>query len=315
MHNPSQIGRRPAQTKGNGRHAHMLDGGPGKEPPRIAPPPQSKGRHQQRRHPQHQQEGAGRNGAGMGAHHALGAQHGMHGGGQQQAREHGGDRHRPLGMGIGQPMVQRHQAGFGAIPHQQQDKGQVQKPRIRRRRPGAQRGEGQTGTRQRHLQHHCAEQRERDAHAAENKEFPGRLQRCTAARARHHDDRGQCRRLNRHPHEAQIIRQHGQHIGGAKTLEGGMVLAGMRNPFMRREHRSGEADNARHQHQRVVQRIKPQPSSAARLHQRHGQQRGGGKGDIQPMRHARQHGQNRGADCGDQNRPHQCRSPRWASSA
>ena len=71
-----------------------------------------------------------------------------------------------------------------------------------------------TGSR-RHVDEDGAEQRERDADAAEDEIFPRRLERLMRAVDADHHHRGERRKLDRHPHHADIVGDerevHGEH--------------------------------------------------------------------------------------------------------
>ena len=74
--------------------------------------------------------------AGIVGEQHLEAQHGVERDIEQQAGQHGGDRRRALGMGIGQPGMERRQPDLGAVARQQEDEGEVEHRRIEARRPG-----------------------------------------------------------------------------------------------------------------------------------------------------------------------------------
>ena len=140
---PGEVRRRAAQAEGEGGDAHVLDASSRRRSAAhraaaTAPAPPAARR--RGRAPSGTAPGA--TASGIGADDRLGAQHRHHRRVQQQARQHGGDRHRPLGIGIRQPGMQRHQPGLGAVADQQEDEGEVQQRRVaaapRRRRSAAQ---------------------------------------------------------------------------------------------------------------------------------------------------------------------------------
>ena len=137
---------------------------------------------------------------------------------QQQAREHRRDRRRAFGMGVGQPVVQRHQADLGAVADQQEDEGQrddggLELP-LDRIEVGPQQAAafGADHPLGRHVQQDRAEQRLRDADAAEDEVLPGRLEAGRRAVDADQQHRGERRRLHRHPQDAHVVgRQRQQH--------------------------------------------------------------------------------------------------------
>ena len=91
-----------------------------------------KRRQQQRRQPHRDHQRARRDGARIGGEQHLEAQHGIERHVEQQARQHGRDRRRALGMRVGQPGMERRQPDLGAVADQQEDEGEVEQRRIER---------------------------------------------------------------------------------------------------------------------------------------------------------------------------------------
>ncbi len=125
----------------------------------------------------------GRERAGIGGQQHLEAQHGIERDVEQQAGKHGGDRRRALGMGVGQPGVQGRQPHLGAVAHEQEDEGEIEQRRIE---AAGLVDDGGPGHGLHAAAHHRlggeihedgAEEGERDADAAEDEIFPGRLDR------------------------------------------------------------------------------------------------------------------------------------------
>ena len=132
-----------------------------------------------------------RDGAGIGREQQLEAQHRIERDVQQQAGQHGRDRRRALGMRVGQPGMQRRQPDLGAIAEQQEHEGEVQQRGIEVRDVRDQHRpdhavQALADDRSRgHVDQDGAEQRQRDADAAENEIFPRgfeRLVRCGRCR-------------------------------------------------------------------------------------------------------------------------------------
>ena len=100
---------------------------------------------------------------------------------------------------------------LGAITQQQEHEGDVEQCRIEL--PGTRDQDGPDhGIRpladhrpRRHVDQNGAEQRERDADAAENEIFPGRLQRLMGAVDTDHQHRGERRDFDGDPHQADIV--------------------------------------------------------------------------------------------------------------
>ena len=124
-------------------------------------------------------------------------------------------------MRVGQPGVQRREADLGAVAEQQEHEGDVEQRGIELRRVRDQHGphhgvEPFADHRpRRHVDQDGAEQRQRDADAAEDEIFPRRFQRLMGAVDADHQHGGQRRQLDRHPHQADIVGDqrevHGEH--------------------------------------------------------------------------------------------------------
>jgi hypothetical protein len=124
-------------------------------------------------------------------------------------------------MRVGQPRVQRCEPDFGAVAEQQEYERQIEQSRIEgggvRDQRGPHHGVGtfaDDGER-RHIHQDGAEQRERDANAAEDKIFPGCFERLMGAIDADHEHGRERRQLDRDPHHADIVGDerevHGEH--------------------------------------------------------------------------------------------------------
>ncbi len=123
-------------------------------------------------------------------------------------------------MRIRQPAVQRHQTDLGAVSHQQKYECQFEHGRFQialdliQVRPQQRRAALAQHALGGEIQQDGAEQRQRDAHAAQDEIFPRRFQ--TGRRAIQADQQhgGQRRRFHRHPDDAHVVggerHQHGE---------------------------------------------------------------------------------------------------------
>ena len=233
---PGEIGQRAAHAEGEHDDAHVLDRGIGEQALDVAAAVEHERCEHERDQAQRHHQRAGRERAGIGRQQHLEAQQRIERDIQQQARQHGRDRRRTFGMGVGQPGMQRRQADLGAVAEQQEDEGDIEKRRIES--AGALDQDGPDHGVQaladhrprRHVDQDGAEQRERDADAAENEIFPCRFERFVGAIDADHQHRGQRRHLDRHPHQADIVGDerevHGEHQdlihGVIETQKGGV---------------------------------------------------------------------------------------------
>ncbi len=125
-----EVGERPAHAEGEGDDAHVLDRGIGEHALDVAPAVEHEAGEDQRDEPHRHHQRPGRERRRVGRQQHLEAQQRVERDVEQQARQHGRDRRRALGMGIGQPGVQRRQADLGAVAEQQEDEGDVEQRRI-----------------------------------------------------------------------------------------------------------------------------------------------------------------------------------------
>src|SRR5882724_4899598 len=107
--------------------------------------------------------------------------------------------------------MQRREPDLGAVAEQQEHEGDIEQRRIERRRVLDQRGPDHGvetfahARARRHVDQDGAEQRERDADAAQDEVFPGGLERLVGTVDADHEHRGERRELDRHPHYADIV--------------------------------------------------------------------------------------------------------------
>ena len=127
-------------------------------------------------------------------------------------------------MGVGQPGMQRRQPDLGAVAEQQEHEGDVEEGRIELGDALDQDGphhavEPLADHRpRRHVDEDGAEQRERDADAAEDEILPRRLERLVGAVDADHQHRGQRRELDRDPHQADVVRDQREVHGEQQDL-------------------------------------------------------------------------------------------------
>ena len=117
----------------------------------------------------------------------------------------------------------------------------------------------------RHVQQHRAEQRLRDAHAAQDEVLPGRLQAGRRAVDADQQHGGQRRGLHRHPDDAHVVGGQRQQHREAEQLVHAVVQAHARRRHLAvvaldahvgsREDRRGQADEGRQRDEEDVQRV------------------------------------------------------------
>ena len=129
-----EIGERPAHAEGEDDDAHVLDRGISEQPFDVAAAIEHEGGEDQRDETQRHHQRTGRHRRRVGGHQHLETQHGIERDIEQQPRQHRRDRRRALGMGVGQPGMQRREADLGAVAEQQENEGDVQAAPDRRRR-------------------------------------------------------------------------------------------------------------------------------------------------------------------------------------
>ena len=132
---------------------------------------------------------------------------------EQQPGQHRGHRRRPLGVRVGQPVVQRHETDLGPVSDQQEHEGDRQHRRLELALDVVELGPQQraaAGAQQllgREVEQDRAEQRLGDADAAENEVLPRRLEARRRAVERHQQHGRERRRLHRDPEDPHVVRQ------------------------------------------------------------------------------------------------------------
>ena len=206
-----EIAERAGHAEGEHDDAHVLDRRVGEHAFDVAPAIQHERGEDQRQQAERDHQRAGRDGARVGADQHLEAQQRVQRDVQQQARQHGGDRRRTFGVRVRQPGVHRRQADLGAVAQQQEDEGDVEQRRIEVAGAGEQRGpdhrvhalaEHRAGG---EIDQDGAEQRQRDADAAEDEVFPRGLDRLVRAVDADHQHGGQRGEFHRDPHQADVV--------------------------------------------------------------------------------------------------------------
>ena len=118
---------------------------------------------------------------------------------------------RTLGVSIRQPGMQWSKANLGAVAQQQKHEGNIKQRRIEAACVLYQHGpdhgiEPLAGDRaRRHVDEDGAEQRQRNADAAEDEIFPCGFQRFMRAVDADHENSGECCQLNRDPHQSNVV--------------------------------------------------------------------------------------------------------------
>ena len=237
---------------------------------------------------------AGCDGAGIGGQQHLEAQQRIERHVQQQAGQHGGDRRGTFGVRVGQPGVHRREADLGAIAEQQEDEGDVQQGRVEVVRAGDQNGpdhgvEALADHRARgEINQDGAEQRERDADAAEDEVFPGGLDRLVRAIDADHHHCGERREFDRDPHQADIVGEQRQVHAEQHELEHRVVEAQVVGrqaagfqlvaDIAGAERAGGEADEGVEQDEDDVQVVDQRGTGRVRGDRRAGAERRGTRG-------------------------------------
>ena len=287
-----EVGERAAHAEGEGDDAHMLDRGIGEHALDVAPAVEHERREHERDQPHRHHQRAGRERGGIEREQHLEAQQRVERDVEQQPREHRRDRGRAFGVGVGQPGMQRRQPDLGAVAEQQEHEGDVEQRRIEgvgaRDQHGPHHGvEALADHRpRRHVDQDGAEQRERDADAAEDEVLPRRLERLVGAVDADHQHGGERRELDRHPHHADIVgderevhREH-QHLVHrvieAQERRGQPADLELVADIARAEHAGGEADERGQHDEHVVEVVDQQIGARLRPaeEQRHRGQEG-----------------------------------------
>ena len=144
----------------------------------------------------------------------------------------GGDRGRRLTVSVGEPHVDRGQAGFGPVAHHHEDEGDTDDARIELggdgRDAGIIHGPGENPAlcvHGRAVHQHRAEQAEGNADGGDDDVLPRRLQAVLVAVEAHQQGRGDGGALHRDPQDAKIVGQHRDQHGGDEPVDQGVVVA------------------------------------------------------------------------------------------
>ncbi|OPZ81494.1 MAG: hypothetical protein BWY77_00618 [bacterium ADurb.Bin431] len=182
---------------------------------------ENKNRRQQHRHQsEDKQDVAGKGGVARGLADLIGAQDGEKGAVEQHTGEERGDHRGGLAVGVGQPGVHRGEAHLGAVADQKKDEGDARQADIQLR-PQAQQSVEQQGSlpsagRGGGPEEKSAEEGEGDANRADEQIFPGGLEGMDGAVEKDQRRAGQGGRLDGHPQQAEMVREHNQGHGAEK---------------------------------------------------------------------------------------------------
>ena len=264
-------GDAPAHAEGEGDDAHVLDGGEAEQPLDVFLAREVKGGDDDGQQAEAHHHLTGEGCAQRAVDERLAADDGVQRDVEQQAGEHGGDRRRAFGVRVGQPVVQGHEAGLGAVADDHEDESQRQHGRFERAavfvkmRPEHRARRVAEDLLGREVDEDGAEQRLGDADAAEDEILPGGFETFRRAVEGDEEHRGQRGRFHRHPQDADVVRRQGGEHGAHEHLEHAVVepQAARREPAVvvldahvgAREDRGGEADEGGEGDQEDVERI------------------------------------------------------------
>ena len=150
---------------------------------------------------------------------------------QQQARQHRRHRRGSFGVGVGQPVVHGHEADLGAVTNKQEGEGQCDDVGVESALHRVQVGPQQRASLGaehlfgRHIQHHGAEQRLSNAHAAQNEVLPSSFQAGGRAVDADQQHGGQRRRFHCDPDDAHVVGRERQQHREAEQLVHAVVQA------------------------------------------------------------------------------------------
>ena len=338
---PGEVGERSAHAEGEGDDAHVLDRGIGEHALDVAPPVQHERGEDERDQPHGHHQRAGRERRRIDRKQHLEAQQRVKRDVEQESRQHRRDRGRSLRVGIGQPRMQRREPHLGAVAEQQEHEGGIEQRRVETGGLRNQRGPHHRirtladDRLRRQIDQDGAEQRERDADAAKDEVFPGRLERFVGAVDADHEDGGERCQLDCDPHHADIVgdqseihRQH-QHLIHrmieAQERRGQPPALQLVADVGGAEHAGGEPHECGEHDEDVVEIVNVEIGAGLRAdeEQRERDQESGEGGEHVEARGQPVTGQRRQQarrqrrneqDCGQRVEPHQ-RSPRKRSSA
>ena len=308
---------RAAHAERKGDDAHVLDRRIGEQPLDVAPAVEHEGGEHERQQSERHHQRAGRQRGRVRRQQHFEAQQRVERDVEQQARQHRRNRRRTFGVRVGKPGMQRRKADLGAVAEQQKDEGEIEQGRIEVAGAVDEHGphhgvEALADDRpRRHVDENGAEQRQRDADAAENEIFPRRFERLMGAVDADHEHGGERGELDRHPHQADIVgdereihREHQHLIHGVVEAHGRR-----RQPsdlelvadIACAEHAGGEADERGEHDERAVEivdqeigaRLRPAEEQRQRADQRQRRRQ-----HVEPRGHSiiGQHRQQRGGE-------------------
>jgi hypothetical protein len=171
-----------AHAEGEGHDAHVLDRRIGEHALDVALAREEERRDHDRQQPEAHHQAAREAAPKRAVDQHLAAHHRVERHVQQQPRQHRRDRGRALGVGVGQPIVQGHEAHLGAVADQQEHERKREHRglelvahgvKLRPQQRAAARSEHPLGG---EVEEDRAEQRLRYSHRAQDEVFPGRLE-------------------------------------------------------------------------------------------------------------------------------------------
>ncbi|MCY1232295.1 hypothetical protein D9M72_447780 [compost metagenome] len=258
MQQSRKIGDRSAHAKGKDDDAHMLNRGIGEQAFDVAAAVEHEGGEEQRGEPHRHHQGPGRDRIGACGEQDLETQHGVKRDVQKQPREDGRNRCRPFGVCVREPGMQGGETDLGAIAEQQKHEGDIENPWVEgggmRDQEGPDHGVvAFADDRLRcHIDEDGAEEREGDADASQNEIFPGGFERLVRAIDADHQHGGERGKLDRDPHQADVVRHEREVHAEHHDLVHGMIETQVRGgqpadlefmrDIVRAEDAGGEAD-------------------------------------------------------------------------
>jgi len=266
----------------------VLDAGVGQHALGVLGVQQEEGRHGHAEQAEAHQDLLGERGlAGAGAD-LDGSQDAQEGAVQERPREQGRDHAGSLAVGVRKPGVQGNQPHLGSIAHHQHDEGQSQPVRVELRALGQavqpqDLGAARSPPGRRQHQEEVAQQRQADAHRADQQVLPGGLQRAPVTMEVDQRSRGQGGGLDGHPQKGQMAAGADQGHAGQEEQQAPHedrllgVGEGILAPHVRLEpgrlfaqvadgvDRGGQEDQAGDGQEDPPQGIQAQPASSRRL--------------------------------------------------
>ena len=295
---------RAAHAEGEGDDPHMLDRRVGEHPLDVLLPREKERGDDHRGESEPHEQGAGEAaGRGIGRKQRavgdhLAADQRIERDVQQQPREHRRNRRWALGVRIRQPVVQRYQAGLGAVTDQQEDEGNRHHRRLERALHDVQVGPQQRvhprakHALRREVDQDRAHQRLGDADPAKDEVLPGGFERGMRAIEGDQQHGGERRGLDCHPHDAEVVGgEHRQHREGEELIHAVVQAqagrahtavvaldAHVRARKQGRRQRHERRERNQEDVQRVDEELVVQEADRALRDDAHGQRHGGDEG-------------------------------------